>query len=118
DLTDMQKYTKKVVLPPDMSTLKKKIIKDFPFMKADEWKSWCLVYSPVIFLGHFPRDNLDNWMCFVNACKYLSKPIISEDELAEANFCLELFGHGYWLFSFERCNGILKKLYNKQERWI
>ncbi|KAG2191502.1 hypothetical protein INT47_010971 [Mucor saturninus] len=140
DLADMQQEADNMVLPPDMSTLKKKIGKDFPFMKADEWKSWCLVYSPVLLKDRLPRDNLDNWMCFVNACRYLSKPSISEDELAEAHFCLELFGqgcqnlygadfispnmhlhlhlhetivnfgpvYGYWLFSFERYNGVLK----------
>ncbi|KAI9030155.1 hypothetical protein CLU79DRAFT_734356 [Phycomyces nitens] len=115
-LTEMQQQAETMVLPSDFTPLRKKIGKDFPFMKADEWRSWCLVYSPVLLLVRLPH------------------------ELAEAHYCLELFGrqcqniygiefispnmhlhlhlqetilnfgpiYGYWLFSFERYNGILK----------
>ncbi|OAD66210.1 hypothetical protein PHYBLDRAFT_70953 [Phycomyces blakesleeanus NRRL 1555(-)] len=42
-LVVMQKTVEKVVLPPDYTSLGTKIAKGFPYMKADEWKSWCLV---------------------------------------------------------------------------
>ncbi|OAD71071.1 hypothetical protein PHYBLDRAFT_115016, partial [Phycomyces blakesleeanus NRRL 1555(-)] len=50
------------------TSLRKKIIKAFPFMKADKWKSWCLVYSPTVLSGHLLQKHFDNWMCFVNVC--------------------------------------------------
>ncbi|OAD68741.1 hypothetical protein PHYBLDRAFT_117149 [Phycomyces blakesleeanus NRRL 1555(-)] len=47
-LIAMQKAVEKVVLPPNYMSLGTKIAKGFPYMKADEWKSWCIVYSPVV----------------------------------------------------------------------
>ncbi|OAD67057.1 hypothetical protein PHYBLDRAFT_174764 [Phycomyces blakesleeanus NRRL 1555(-)] len=139
-LAEMQLDADKLVLPEDYTPLGTKIGRGFPFMKADEWKSWCLVYSPVLLRGRLPEAHLSNWTTFVNACQYLSMPSISMAHLDEAHqslgaFCRECeklykapflspnmhlhlhlretvlnFGpvYGYWLFSFERCNGILK----------
>ncbi|OAD65465.1 hypothetical protein PHYBLDRAFT_176062 [Phycomyces blakesleeanus NRRL 1555(-)] len=139
-LAEMQLDADKLVLPEDYTPLGTKIGRGFPFMKADKWKSWCLVYSPVLLRGRLPGAHLGNWTTFVNACQYLSMPSISMAHLDEAHqsleaFCRECeklykapflspnmhlhlhlretvlnFGpvYGYWLFSFERCNGILK----------
>ncbi|KAG2191745.1 hypothetical protein INT47_003105 [Mucor saturninus] len=141
-LVSMQNMVKNMVLPPDYTPLKTKIAKGFPFMKADEWKSWCLVYSPVVLKDLLPPKMFENWIFFVNACRLLIKPNITEDEIDNAHeylqkFCqgcenlydLDLlspnmhlhlhlhqtvqdFGpvYGYWLFGFERYNGILKNI--------
>ncbi|OAD72122.1 hypothetical protein PHYBLDRAFT_170017 [Phycomyces blakesleeanus NRRL 1555(-)] len=137
---EMQLDADKLVLPEDYTPLGTKIERGFPFMKADEWKSWCLVYSPVLLRGRLPEAHPGNWTTFVNAYQYLSMPSISMAHLDEAHqsleaFCRECeklykapflspnmhlhlhlretvlnFGpvYGYWLSSFERCNGILK----------
>ncbi|OAD73094.1 hypothetical protein PHYBLDRAFT_146407 [Phycomyces blakesleeanus NRRL 1555(-)] len=109
-------------------------------MKADEWKSWVLVYSPVLLHGILPPLQFKNWMYFVDACRYYVKPSITFDEITTAHSLLEKFCnacnvdytatiltcnmhlhlhlhecirdfgpvYGYWLFGFERYNGILK----------
>ncbi|OAD77404.1 hypothetical protein PHYBLDRAFT_141291 [Phycomyces blakesleeanus NRRL 1555(-)] len=55
-------------------------------------KSWYLVYSPAVLSGSLPQKHFDNWMCFFNACWYLAMPSLTYKNLAEAHFCLELFG--------------------------
>ncbi|OAD81184.1 hypothetical protein PHYBLDRAFT_161810 [Phycomyces blakesleeanus NRRL 1555(-)] len=139
-LAEMQLDADKLVLPENYTPLGTKIGRGFPFMKADEWKSWCLVYSPVLLRGCLPEAYLSNWTTFVNACQYLSMPSISMAHLDEVHQSLEVFCreceklykvpfllpnmhlhlhlretvlnfgpvYGYWLFSFERCNDILK----------
>ncbi|OAD68539.1 hypothetical protein PHYBLDRAFT_63552 [Phycomyces blakesleeanus NRRL 1555(-)] len=141
-LVAMQKIVENMTLLPDYTMLRSKISKGFPFMKADEWKSWCLVYSPVVLQGVLPKQKFENWMFFVNACRFLTKPNVSEDDVQSAHIALEKFGkgcerlyskdllspnmhlhlhlrdtikdfgpvYGYWLFSFERYNSVLKNI--------
>ncbi|ESN98024.1 hypothetical protein HELRODRAFT_184783 [Helobdella robusta] len=90
-LAEIQLDADKLVLPEDYMPLGTKIGCGFLFMKADEWKSWCLVYSPVLLRGHLPEAHLGNWTTFVNACQYLSMPNISMAHLDEAHQSLETF---------------------------
>ncbi|OAD65310.1 hypothetical protein PHYBLDRAFT_176230 [Phycomyces blakesleeanus NRRL 1555(-)] len=132
----------KVVLPPDYMSLGTKIAKGFPYMKADEWKSWCLVYSLVVLRDVLPLPEFKNWIEFINACRYFTKPSVSEEDIEKGHKCLEEFCkgcetlydldllspsmhlhlhlrqtmidfgpvYGYWLFSFERYNSVLKNI--------
>ncbi|OAD78060.1 hypothetical protein PHYBLDRAFT_141922 [Phycomyces blakesleeanus NRRL 1555(-)] len=138
----MQKIVENMTLLPDYTMLRSKISKGFPFINADEWKSWCLVYSPVVLQGVLPKQKFENWMFFVNACRFLTKPNVSKDDIQSAHIALEKFGkdcerlyskdllspnmhlhlhlrntikdlgpvYGYWLFSFERYNSVLKNI--------
>ncbi|KAG2192669.1 hypothetical protein INT47_009239 [Mucor saturninus] len=140
DLCEMQVEANTITLPSEYASLTTKIAKGFPFMKADEWKSWCLIYSPVVLKGRLEDDLFANWIEFVDACRLLTKPTITEEEIELAHGslerfcggCEELYEHdvlspnmhlhlhlketindfgpiyGYWLFSFERYNGLVK----------
>ncbi|KAG2190754.1 hypothetical protein INT47_007247 [Mucor saturninus] len=142
DLCQMQKVAETMVLPVGYTMLKTKIGKGFPRMKADEWKSWVLIYSPVLLRPVLSGTKFKNWISFVDACRLLTKPTITFDELDEAHSHLEKFGreceqqypstiltcnmhlhlhlrdtvrdfgpvYGYWLFGFERYNGLLKNV--------
>ncbi|KAG2190839.1 hypothetical protein INT47_005589 [Mucor saturninus] len=141
-LNDMQQIAKKMTLPASYSSLTAKIGKGFSFMKADEWKSWVLAYSPVLLKDVLNNDKFRNWMDFVDACRLLVKPSLSFEELDDAHDYLEKFCqkcerlyppsvltcnmhlhlhlretirdfgpvYGYWLFGFERYNGLLKNV--------
>ncbi|KAG2191149.1 hypothetical protein INT47_012155 [Mucor saturninus] len=142
DLREMQKIAETMVLPVGYSMLKTKIGKGFPRMKADEWKSWVLVYSPVLLKYVLPPANFANWIDFVDACRILVKPTITYDDVESAHLHLQQFCqscetlypatiltcnmhlhlhlrdtvrdfgpvYGYWLFGFERFNGLLKNI--------
>ncbi|OAD75695.1 hypothetical protein PHYBLDRAFT_166923 [Phycomyces blakesleeanus NRRL 1555(-)] len=131
DFVEMQKEANRMVLSVGYTNLKINIGKKFPFMKADEWKAWCLIYSPVLLKTCLQDYLLSNSIQFVNACRELMKPTYKSLE----EFCvgcedfykpdvftqnmhlhlhlkemIEDFGliYGFWLFSFEHYNGVLK----------
>lgn len=55
----MQKKADEIQLPTGYESLKKKIIGNFSNMKADNWKSWCLIYSSYVLIGN-------SFVCFCN----------------------------------------------------
>ena len=93
-LRAMQRAANSIVLPPDYVALKRKIEGNFSFMTADDWKSWILVYSPLVLQGHISRDKLNHWLLFVNACRALVRPAITETDLAAAHAGLLAFCRG------------------------
>ena len=85
DLQQMQQIANTIVLPPDYVSLKRKIQSGFSFMTADDWKSSVLVYSPVVLQGRLPQPKLVHWLRFVNACRLLIRPSLTEDDLTLAH---------------------------------
>ena len=55
DLKQMQILADGIVLPPNYVMLKQKIANRFLFMTTNDWKSWCIIYSPIVLDGHRPR---------------------------------------------------------------
>lgn len=52
NLKKMQHLCDDVQLPSGYESLNKKVIGNFANMKADNWKSWCLIYSPFVLPGN------------------------------------------------------------------
>ncbi|OAD65339.1 hypothetical protein PHYBLDRAFT_153589 [Phycomyces blakesleeanus NRRL 1555(-)] len=134
DFAAMQKTAETMIVSGRYISLNSKIGEQFSYMKADEWKSWVLVYSPVLLKDVLAKDRFENWINFVDTCHLLVKPTITFDEVNTAHQCDELYNaeiltcnmhlhlhlrdtirdfgpvYGYWLFGFERFNGLLKNL--------
>ncbi|OAD81280.1 hypothetical protein PHYBLDRAFT_138828 [Phycomyces blakesleeanus NRRL 1555(-)] len=91
-LAEMQQDADSIIIPLGITLLHNKIGRGFPFMKADKWKFWCLVYSPVLLAGRLPSEDLCDWMEFVHACKYLARPSITVEDLSHAHDFLKSFG--------------------------
>ncbi|OAD78076.1 hypothetical protein PHYBLDRAFT_164953 [Phycomyces blakesleeanus NRRL 1555(-)] len=87
----MQELANGIVVPCGYARITKKIADGFSFMKADEWKSWCVIYSPFVLKHVLPAKNLENWILFVDACRLLTKPSINDKEIDEAHSKLQLF---------------------------
>ncbi|KAG1435401.1 hypothetical protein G6F56_013986 [Rhizopus delemar] len=47
-LRTMQQLASGVITPPGYDNLQRNIGSGFSFMKPDQWRSWCLVYSPFV----------------------------------------------------------------------
>ncbi len=105
---------------------------------AEQWKVWTLEYSMYVLKDLLPEPNYVCWQAFVQGCRKICSPIITHDEINAAHllfvkFCstfeniygsdavrpnihlrdsIENFGpvYSFWLFSFERYNGILGKI--------
>ncbi|KAI9023011.1 hypothetical protein CLU79DRAFT_834983 [Phycomyces nitens] len=87
----MQEIADTMELPSDYSSLKTKIARGFPFMKADEWKSWVLIYSPVVLKPVLLRQKFNSWMNFVDACCLIVKPSVSFQDVDNAHHHLQQF---------------------------
>ncbi|OAD71067.1 hypothetical protein PHYBLDRAFT_171128 [Phycomyces blakesleeanus NRRL 1555(-)] len=110
----MEKIAETMVLPRDYTTLTTKIGKGFSYMKVDEWKSWVLIYFPVLFITFDEITTAHSLLeKFCNACNidYTTTILTCNMHLhLHLHECIRDFGpvYGYWLFGFERYNGILK----------
>ncbi|KAG2215213.1 hypothetical protein INT45_013019, partial [Circinella minor] len=93
DLQQMQVLTDGILLLPDYVSLKRKIVsgQGFSYMTADDWKSWCIVYSSVVLDGHVERRYLENWFKFADTCRLMVKPSITIDEIQEAATLIHQF---------------------------
>ncbi|OAD81159.1 hypothetical protein PHYBLDRAFT_72980 [Phycomyces blakesleeanus NRRL 1555(-)] len=91
DLLAMQTVAATMIFPSNYTKLKTKTGKDFSHMKADEWKSWVLVYSPMLLKLVLPSNMFNGWMHYVKACHILVKPSISFIEVDQAHSYLQEF---------------------------
>ncbi|OAD75965.1 hypothetical protein PHYBLDRAFT_142948 [Phycomyces blakesleeanus NRRL 1555(-)] len=74
DLAEMQKEADSMTLPMGYTIFQTKIGKGFSFMKT-----------------RLPSNLLVNWIHFVDACRVLTKPAITEEEIAKAHVSLRKF---------------------------
>lgn len=104
----------------------KKILNSYGGFTADQWKSFTTLFSIYVLSSILPEPDLDVWRYFVLACSYICLPVITETKAMLAHSCLlnfckgfqQLYGkhnihlhthllYSFWLFSFERYNGII-----------
>ena len=126
----------KVVSPPDVGRIPNKIRSGFASFTADQFKNWIIYFSVLALHDILVGDHFECWRHFVLACRYLCKSNITYNELKLADallmhFCkrsplicicmhtcvnvCKITAHlmcMFWLFSFERYNGILENLPN------
>ncbi|KAG1448043.1 hypothetical protein G6F56_009062 [Rhizopus delemar] len=57
-LRTMQQLASGVIAPPGYDDLQRNIGSGFSFMKSDQWRSWCLVYSPFVLKPILPKKTL------------------------------------------------------------
>jgi len=104
---------------------------------AEQWMNWTIYYSAFCLRGLLSDQHMECWRHFVLACRRLCKRDLSSDDIKIADgllmqfckrvsrlygmstpnmhlhahlaSCINDFGpcHAFWLFSFERYNGIL-----------
>ena len=114
-----------------------KIASGFSSFTAEEWKIWTMTLSMYVQKGEREQTHLNYWHLFVRACEILVSPMLTIEEAEQSHdllvkFCIEferLYGiekvttnmqthlvecikdygpvYAFWLFSFERNNGIL-----------
>jgi hypothetical protein len=61
-------------------------------LTADEWKNWTLFYSLIVLNGILPEANLRNWHTFVKACRIITKPVVSRNQLLIVDALFVKFG--------------------------
>lgn len=95
DLRRMKHIAEGLVLPIDFDMISPdRIAGGLSGLKAAEWKSWVLIYSPFLLQNHLDDKKFQHWMKLVSACRILLKPSITFDEVNSAHsylveFCKE-----------------------------
>ena len=99
-------------IPSDIGRIPRKIASSFGGFTAEQWKNWVIVYSMFALRGILPQEHYSCWQAFVLSCYFLygNRAITPNMHLhCHIAECVKDFGpiYGFWLFSFERYNGIL-----------
>ena len=118
-------------VPPSVGRIPSKIASSFSSFTAGQLKNWTTLFSLMVLIDKFPKDDIECWRHFVLAILLCNPCITLNDiDLADAllvYFCkrvitpnMHLHCHlkecildyvtvySFWLFSFERFNGILE----------
>ncbi|KAG1443070.1 hypothetical protein G6F56_010808 [Rhizopus delemar] len=94
DLVEMQAEADQIVLPQQYTPIRRKIGSKFSDMKADEWRTWCLAYSPYLLKGRLPVSHKNNWALFVQACHIVCRPSITIADAWSAHQLFQKFAIG------------------------
>lgn len=140
----IQKQVESCKIPPDIGRILHKINSSFASFTADQWKNWVVYFSVLVLPDILADDVLECWRHFVLASRLLSSKEISLTDLKIADAlllqfcrrtermfgkdtnmhmhchlkaCIEDYGpsHVFWLYAFERYNGILGSMPNNNK---
>ena len=89
--TTIQNFIDCLVLPSDIGRIPHKIESGFSSFKADQFKSWILIYSIPALYNLLPTEHLECWRHFVLACRILCKNGWTTTELDVADLLLLRF---------------------------
>ncbi|KAG1443667.1 hypothetical protein G6F56_010589 [Rhizopus delemar] len=94
DLVEMQVEADQIILPQQYTPIRRKIGSKFSDMKADEWRTWCLAYSPYLLKGRLPVSHKNNWALFVQACHIVCRPSVTIADAWSAHKLFQEFAIG------------------------
>lgn len=79
-------------LPPsDIGRIPLKIASGFAGFTADQWKSWCLIYSTLALRDILPEDHRYYWQSFVDCLSLWGQTIISHREIEYGHLAMKDF---------------------------
>ena len=73
----IQKKVEMMNIPLDIGRIPYKIESGMASLTADQWKTWTCVYSMYALQGVLPKEHLECWWLFVQACILICQPVIS-----------------------------------------
>ncbi|OAD70516.1 hypothetical protein PHYBLDRAFT_148431 [Phycomyces blakesleeanus NRRL 1555(-)] len=119
-LVCMQRLANGILVPPGYAVLSTKIESGFPYMKADEWQLWCLIYSLVVLKDALSEDDYKNWTLFLLGEFGKEYETLYGESSITPNMHLHMHLHesmlnfgpvyAFRLYSFKRYNSKLKNI--------
>lgn len=103
NLVEIDRKARCFQVPAGVGRLPTNISSNYGGFKADQWKTWITVYSPILLKGILPNDHLQCWLLFVRACIILGQRTIKTTDISTAdllllNYCKrfeELYGEDH-----------------------
>ena len=91
-------------VPMDIGRIPSKIETSMAGLTADQWKNWTCIFSLYALHDILPRDHMNCWWLFVQACAFVCQPIISkENVISMDNFMMEFCRCFEKLFGPQAC---------------
>ena len=84
DMAKIEKRVSMVIPPTPTGRIPQKVEAKFSGFTADQWRSWVLLYSPIVLLD-IDSTLYACWMNFVRACQLLSSRAITVANVDEAD---------------------------------
>ena len=85
DLHSLQDKIDNIQVPPQVGRIPNKIFSNTSSLTADQWRNWTCIYSLYALRSHLSPTHYDCWVLFSQACILLLQPVISKEELEEAD---------------------------------
>ncbi|KAG1444379.1 hypothetical protein G6F55_012343 [Rhizopus delemar] len=93
DFKAMADESASIIIPSQYCKISKgKIESIFSNMKADEWRTWCVVLSPFLLKQRLVGEHFINWIRYVEAVRLVTGPLITTDEIQTAHSLFKEFG--------------------------
>lgn len=88
NLVEIDRKARNFQVPVGVGRLPMNISSNYGGFKADQWKTWITVYSPIVLKGILPNNHLQCWLLFVRACTILGQRIIKISDISTADLLL------------------------------
>lgn len=103
NLAEIDRRIRLFQVPSGVGRLPTNVSSNYGGFKAEQWRTWITVYSPVVLKGILPPNHLQCWLLFVRACTILGQRIIRKSDITTAdllllNYCKrfeDLYGKEY-----------------------
>ena len=79
--------------PSDIGRIPLKIASRFAGFTADQWKSWCLIYSTLALRDILPEAHRSYWQSFIDCLSLWGQTIISRKEIEDGDLAMKDFLH-------------------------
>ena len=85
DLKQIEAAAAKIIIPSSVGRIPRKIASTFSGFTADQWRSWCIILSPVVLKPILHAEHYRCWMLFVRGCSTICSKIITTQKVNEAH---------------------------------
>ena len=94
DMPVVSNKSKALISPMKIGRLPIKIEANYSGFSADQWRNWCIIYSPIVLKDAIPSRIHAIWLHFFNACRLLCRRAIKKCMIEEADEELHKFCEG------------------------
>ena len=91
DLKKIQNIIDNTPSPSDIGRIPLKIALRFAGFMADQWKSWCLIYSTLALRDILPENHRCYWQSFIDCLSLWGQTIISREEIEYGDLAMRDF---------------------------
>ncbi|OAD67788.1 hypothetical protein PHYBLDRAFT_150882 [Phycomyces blakesleeanus NRRL 1555(-)] len=123
----VQCFVDGIIVPHECAVLFEKVPSGSSYMKAGEWRSWCLVHLLVVLKESMSKSDCNNWTTLVKTYRKLRDTYATYSNIGDARQLLGIASnmhlhlhlresmldfspvYAFWMYSLERYNDKLKK---------